>query len=154
MIPEFWDRAPCWAPCSVGSLLLSLPLPFPLLLLPGEQGACQGLDPRSPEPWLELEGRSLTDWATQVLLFRWFLMPVPLQIWEALKLPLKVVVRKALIEVVAWGWDPKNELETVLGIAEERAKKELSEEKNVKCRGPTVGEKAGCALEIGRGQGK
>ena len=28
MIPESWNQAPRWAPCSVGSL----PLPFPLLL--------------------------------------------------------------------------------------------------------------------------
>jgi len=27
MIPESWDRAPHWAPCSTGSLLLPLPLP-------------------------------------------------------------------------------------------------------------------------------
>ena len=27
MIPGSWDRAPHWAPCSAGSLLLSLPLP-------------------------------------------------------------------------------------------------------------------------------
>ena len=28
MIPGSWDRAPHWAPCSVGSLLLPLPLPL------------------------------------------------------------------------------------------------------------------------------
>ena len=27
MIPGSWDQAPHWAPCSVGSLLLPLPLP-------------------------------------------------------------------------------------------------------------------------------
>ena len=28
---ESWDRAPCWALCSAGSLLLPLPLPLPCL---------------------------------------------------------------------------------------------------------------------------
>ena len=32
MIPAFWDRAPLWAPCSAGSLLL--PLSLPLLVFP------------------------------------------------------------------------------------------------------------------------
>jgi len=31
IILGFWDQAPCWAPSSVGSLLLSLPLP-PIML--------------------------------------------------------------------------------------------------------------------------
>ena len=31
MISRSWDWAPHWAPCSVGSLLLPLPLPFPEL---------------------------------------------------------------------------------------------------------------------------
>ena len=33
MISGSWDGALCWAPCSVGSLLLPLPLPLPLLVL-------------------------------------------------------------------------------------------------------------------------
>jgi len=33
VISESWDQAPRRAPCSVGSLLLSLLLPFPLLVL-------------------------------------------------------------------------------------------------------------------------
>ena len=32
MIPESWDPAPHWAPCSAGSRLLPLPLPLPLLV--------------------------------------------------------------------------------------------------------------------------
>ena len=32
MIPKSWDQAPCWAPCSAGSLLL--PLPLLLLVFP------------------------------------------------------------------------------------------------------------------------
>ena len=33
MIPESWDQALHQAPCSTGSLLLSLPLPLPWLVL-------------------------------------------------------------------------------------------------------------------------
>ena len=33
MISGSWNGDPCWAPCSVGSLLLPLPLPLPPLML-------------------------------------------------------------------------------------------------------------------------
>ena len=33
MIPGSWGGAPYWAPCSVQSLLLPLPLPYTLLVL-------------------------------------------------------------------------------------------------------------------------
>ena len=39
MIPESWDQAPHWAPCSTGSLLL--PLPLPLLVFPVSLCLCQ-----------------------------------------------------------------------------------------------------------------
>ena len=33
MIPGFWDQVPHWAPCSVGGLLLPLPILLPPLLM-------------------------------------------------------------------------------------------------------------------------
>ena len=33
VIPESWDQAPRWAPCSAGNLLLPLCLPLPLFIL-------------------------------------------------------------------------------------------------------------------------
>ena len=71
----------------------------------------------------------------------------PSQIWEASKkLPLKVVVREALMEVVTWAWDLLKEVKIGWRTTGERAKAELSREYS-KCVSPEVGEKAGCILE-------